>query len=176
MAELEPYVATSAETVPNAIGRCPACSRFIGLDSTCPYCDCPAFFPRSFLVLRYAVAAVAFFGLSLFPFLFLPASESATGNSRSPSFRGARNAVIGVVTHTPYVDRSAHGVEGIALQLDTGRRTRRVVAETRVARALIHANALPRAGDGVAVQISEILADGSLRLTNTGQLTVVSTR
>ena len=143
---------------------CPACDRFIGPESTCPYCATEARRAGTWRVLRVAALGLAIVGLvCLYGISILPDMAVVPIGEITPTMNFATVRVSGQVTRRPYIGRSHGEIDYVSFPVDDGTGTLRVAAHRNIARALQTDNRIPAQGSKVDVI-------GNLRISEGGRI------
>lgn len=147
----DPAPATGAPS-PDPAALCPACERFIGPATRCPYCDSDANTPPVLRAMRIGALVLAGAGLAL---LFVMARYSRADIVRvgdiTPMMNYAFVSVSGEVERKPYIGYRTGVVDYVAFTITDESGALRVVANGPVARALSEGGRLPAARDRVTV-------------------------
>ncbi len=138
---------------------CPACGRYVGPVTVCPYCDIDIPQQRGYRILRLAAWLLASGGLFL---LWMAAGQVAAPNwpvaKLTPSLQFAQLQFEGKLTHTPRVSRNRRSA---STELDDGSgSTLRIVFLDDALEALLDLAHKPEPGTRFRVQGSPRIRQG----------------
>lgn len=159
---------------------CPACDRFIGPETACPYCATEARRAGTWRALRLGALGLAVIGLAcLYAIGILPERSVTPIGEITPAMNFATVRVTGRVTRRPYLGRRDGRVDYLSFAVDDGTGTLRAAAYRAIARELQDGNRVPAQGDRVDVVGNLRISEGGrimLYLQSAGQLLLVPAR
>jgi hypothetical protein len=151
---------------------CPACDRFVGLVSLCPYCD--AVQPRGMRVRRFCLLLFALTGCGLFVFAtrhHVPPVMLAGSTTRTMS--GAYVSIAGRVDRSPAMRHGVDGRDGLSFSVKDSSGRIQVFCPERVAESLLATQRVPSKNDAIHVS-GRLSVDGdgsaTLRCLSAGSL------
>ena len=145
---------------------CPACERFIGPATSCPYCGTDSLHRPAQRFMRVAAVVLALLGMTALYLAAVKGDRAVVDINRiTPTMQYHQARVIGTVTGDPYISRKHGRVEYLSFSVDDGTDSLRVSAYRRTARALLEAGLVPGKGDRVDVSGRlSVPPDGRVRL------------
>jgi len=152
------------DPTPQQAAFCPACERFIGPETACPYCGTDAQRAGTWRALRTAALGLAVVGLAcLYLAGNLPERRVTPIGNITPTMNFATVRVTGKLTRNPYVSRKYGRVDYLSFPIEDRTGEIRVAAYRTVARALDSQDRIPAKGTRVS-------ATGSLRVSDKGRI------
>jgi hypothetical protein len=132
-------------------GVCPACRRYVGAASVCPYCELTL--PGGIRFLRGGVLLITLLGCLYVGLLARHHPVSTLqAVSITPWMQGAYVSLTGTVTRAPGLVRGVTGRQRLVFALNDGTGRVNIVCPDGVAQRLIIDGELPQKKDRVAVQ------------------------